>query len=205
MSDLKPVGEFGSVEWCEACGKAGAKMLQDANLPADTAWGFTENYLYPPERMLEGGREISAFYFMVKDGVCSGGDGAPEDCLALDGFHIKAGWGSICSQSRAIYDSSKQRGADEAPFFEALLHDALSDKPHVSDVRNYGFAGAITLDPYPDEPLRRPFEVAMKMWEKGFLVRYGGDTIQLAPMFVMERPEMESLVGALADSLQELA
>ena len=45
MSDLKPVGEFGSVEWCEACGKAGAKMLQDANLPADTAWGFTENYL----------------------------------------------------------------------------------------------------------------------------------------------------------------
>jgi adenosylmethionine-8-amino-7-oxononanoate aminotransferase len=60
-----------------------------------------------------------------------------------------------------------QRVADEAPFFEALLHDALSDKPHVSDVRNYGFAGAITLEPYPGEPLRRPFEVAMKMWEKG--------------------------------------
>ncbi|MDG1065705.1 MAG: aspartate aminotransferase family protein [Luminiphilus sp.] len=98
-----------------------------------------------------------------------------------------------------------QRVADEAPFFEALLHDALSDKPHVSDARNYGFAGAITLEPYPGEPLRRPFEVAMKMWEKGFLVRYGGDTIQLAPMFVMERPEMESLVSALADSLQELA
>ena len=97
-----------------------------------------------------------------------------------------------------------QRVAKEAPFFEALLHDALADKPYVSDVRNYGFAGAITLDPYPGEPLRRPFEVAMKMWEKGFLVRYGGDTIQLAPMFVMERPEMESLIGALADSLREL-
>lgn len=121
MSDLKPVGEFGSVEWCEACGKAGAKMLQDANLPADTAWGFTENYLYPPERMLGGGREISAFYFMVKDGVCSGGDGAPEECLALDGFHIKAVWGSICSQSRAIYDSSKQRGADEGVMYKDIM------------------------------------------------------------------------------------
>ncbi|MDG0991542.1 MAG: aspartate aminotransferase family protein [Luminiphilus sp.] len=98
-----------------------------------------------------------------------------------------------------------QRVAKEAPFFEALLHDALADKPHVADVRNYGFAGAITLDPYPGEPMRRPFEVAMKMWEKGFLVRYGGDTIQLAPMFVMEHREMESLVGALADSLKELA
>ncbi|WP_435219836.1 aspartate aminotransferase family protein [Luminiphilus sp. nBUS_07] len=98
-----------------------------------------------------------------------------------------------------------QRVAKEAPFFEGLLHDALAEKLHVADVRNYGFAGAITLDPYPGEPMRRPFEVAMKMWEKGFLVRYGGDTIQLAPMFVMERREMESLVGALADSLTELA
>ena len=85
MPEYEPVGEFGSAEWCEACGKAGAKMLQDANLPADTAWGFSETYLYPPERMLTDGREISAFHFMVKDGACSGGDGAPEECLALDG------------------------------------------------------------------------------------------------------------------------
>ena len=45
MPEYEPVGEFGSAEWCEACGKAGAKMLQDANLPADTAWGFSETYL----------------------------------------------------------------------------------------------------------------------------------------------------------------
>ena len=123
MSDLEPVGEFGSAEWCEACGKAGAKMLQDANLPADTAWGFSEKYLYPPERMLTGGREISAFHFMVKDGKCSGGDGVPEECLALDGFHIAAVWGSICNQSRAIYDSEgqKQRGADEGVMYKDIM------------------------------------------------------------------------------------
>jgi len=57
----------------------------------------------------------------VKDGVCSGGDGAPEECLALDGFHIKAVWGSICSQSRAIYDSSKQRGADEGVMYKDIM------------------------------------------------------------------------------------
>ena len=93
----------------------------------------------------------------------------------------------------------------EAPFWEALLHDALAEKPHVADVRNYGFAGALTLEAYPGEPLRRPFEVAMRMWERGFLVRYGGDTIQLAPHFVMEREQMTSLVEALAESLDELA
>ena len=61
-----------------------------------------------------------------------------------------------------------ERVAAEAPYFEGLLHDHLADKPHVLDVRNYGFAGALTLEAYPDEPLRRPFEVAMRLWEKGF-------------------------------------
>jgi len=104
-----------------------------------------------------------------------------------------------------VAEELPQRVAREAPYFEALLHDGLADKPHVTDVRNYGFAGAITLAAYPGEPLKRPFEVAMKMWEKGFLVRYGGDTIQLAPHFVMQRSEMESLISALADTLTELA
>jgi len=36
-------------------------------------------------------------------------------------------------------------------------------------------------------------------------VRYGGDTIQLAPHFVMEREQMTSLVQALADCLSENA
>jgi beta-alanine--pyruvate transaminase len=135
--------------------------------------------------------------------------GGPDYALEFAHGYTYSAHPVACAAGLAALDvltreALPQRVAKEAPFFEALLHDALADKPYVSDVRNYGFAGAITLDPYPGEPLRRPFEVAMKMWEKGFLVRYGGDTIQLAPMFVMERPEMESLIGALADSLREV-
>jgi len=122
MSDSKPVGEFGSKEWCEACGKAGAKMLEEANLPPDTAWGFSEVYLFPPDRLLGDGREMSAYYFMVRDGKCSGGDGVAEGCTDLPGFHISAVWGAICNQSRSIYDSAgqKQRGADEAVMYKEI-------------------------------------------------------------------------------------
>jgi len=98
-----------------------------------------------------------------------------------------------------------QRVAEEAPYFESLLHDQLADKPFVTDVRNYGFAGAITLEAKGDEPLRRPFDVAMAMWERGVLVRYGGDTIQMAPHFVMERPQLEQLVGTLAECLEQVS
>ena len=103
-----------------------------------------------------------------------------------------------------VEEDLPQRVATEAPYFESLLHDQLSEKPFVTDVRNYGFAGAITLEAKGDEPLRRPFEVAMAMWERGVLVRYGGDTIQMAPHFVMQREQMDQLVGTLADCLETL-
>ena len=50
---------------------------------------------------------------------------------------------------------------------------------------------------------KRPYEVAMKCWDKGFYVRYGGDTIQLAPPFIMEKHQIDSLVQALGEALQE--
>ena len=43
----------------------------------------------------------------------------------------------------------------------------------------------------------------MKMWQKGFYVRYGGDCIQLGLPFVTERSEIDSLVQALSDTLRE--
>ena len=62
-----------------------------------------------------------------------------------------------------------------------------------------------TIDALPGEPARRPYEIAMKCFQKGFYVRYGGDTIQLAPPFVMEKSEIDSLINALGDALRETA
>lgn len=122
MLDIKPVGEFGSKAWCVACAEAGVKILEDANIPDSIEWGFTENYTHPPERLLPDGRELAAYYFMVKDGKVSGGDGAPEECLALPGFHIKIQWASICNQSNTKYgrEGQMKRSADEKVMFQAI-------------------------------------------------------------------------------------
>jgi beta-alanine--pyruvate transaminase len=45
----------------------------------------------------------------------------------------------------------------------------------------------------------------MNMWQKGFYVRYGGDTIQLGLPFVVSKEEITSLINALGDSLDENA
>ena len=45
----------------------------------------------------------------------------------------------------------------------------------------------------------------MKMWQKGFYVRYGGDTIQIAPPFAVSSAEIDALVNALGETLGEIA
>jgi beta-alanine--pyruvate transaminase len=97
-----------------------------------------------------------------------------------------------------------QRVAELAPYFEQQLH-GLKGAPYVADIRNYGFAGALTLEAYPGEPARRPYELGMRLWEKGFYVRYGGDTLQMGLPFITEKAEIDSLVQALADVLKDNA
>jgi beta-alanine--pyruvate transaminase len=81
----------------------------------------------------------------------------------------------------------------------------LKGAKHVVDIRNYGLAAGLTLEAVPGEPAKRPFEVAMKCLAKGFYVRYGGDTIQLAPPFFVDKAEIDRLMSALGDSLDATA
>ncbi len=91
-----------------------------------------------------------------------------------------------------------------APYFEQAVH-SLEGARNVSDIRNFGLAAGFTLTPKRGDPALRPYEVAMACWKKGFYVRYGGDTIQLAPPFITEKAEIDRLVNALGDALAESA
>lgn len=91
-----------------------------------------------------------------------------------------------------------------APYFENAVH-SLKGSKHVTDIRNYGLAAGFTIDAVPGEPLRRPYEIAMAMLQKGFYVRYGGDTIQLAPPFISTPAQIDSLVNALGETFNQTA
>jgi beta-alanine--pyruvate transaminase len=101
-------------------------------------------------------------------------------------------------------ESLVQRVAEMAPYFEQAVH-SLKGVRHVADIRNYGLAAGLSIEHLPGEPAKRPFEIAMKCWDKGFYVRYGADTIQLAPPFIVEKAEIDRLVSALGDALAETA
>lgn len=99
-------------------------------------------------------------------------------------------------------DEALQRVRELAPKFENAVH-SLRGVRHVTDVRNYGLASGISVSAVPGEPAKRPYEVAMAMYRKGFYVRYGGDTIQLAPPFTSSAAEIDTLLCALAEAFEE--
>ena len=101
-------------------------------------------------------------------------------------------------------DDMFARAAALAPHFEAAVH-SLKGAKHVTDIRNYGLAAGFTIAALPGEPARRPYDIAMACWKKGFYVRFGGDTIQLAPPFISEKAEIDRLINALGDALAETA
>jgi beta-alanine--pyruvate transaminase len=103
-----------------------------------------------------------------------------------------------------VADRAVEKVRELAPYFEAAVH-SLKGTRHVADIRNFGLAAGFTLEAAPGEPAKRPYEVAMKCFEKGFYVRYGGDTIQLAPPFNSERAEIDRLITALSESLSATA
>ena len=110
----------------------------------------------------------------------------------------------VASMDLLASDNALERVRELAPVLENAVH-GLKGVKHVADVRNFGLAAGITIDAMPGEPARRPFEIAMAMYKKGFYVRNGGDTIQLAPPFISTPAEIDRMVSALGDTLMAQA
>ena len=173
------------------------------------AFGVTPDIMNVAKQLTNGAVPMGAVIARSEIYQTFMAQGGPDYMLEFPHGYTYSAHPVACAAAVAALDILEGEGlparvAELAPYFEAALH-ALQGAPHVSDIRNYGFAGALQLQAYPGEPARRPFEVAMKMWDKGFYVRYGGDTIQLGLPFVIEKAEIDTLLGALGETLQELA
>jgi beta-alanine--pyruvate transaminase len=96
-----------------------------------------------------------------------------------------------------------QRAADIAPYWEDALH-ALKGLPHVIDIRNMGLIGAVELEPIAGAPTKRAFQAFLDAFERGLLIRTTGDIIALSPPLIIDKPQIDTLIGTLADVLKAL-
>jgi len=136
------------------------------------------------------------------------GAGGPEYMLEFAHGYTYSAHPVACAAGIAgldvlVRDNMIDRVKALIPHFENSVH-SLKGTRHIADIRNCGLAAGITLTSYPGEPARRPYEVAMKCWEKGFYVRFGGDYLSIAPPFISTPAEVDSLVNAIGDTLNAM-
>ncbi|WP_288388127.1 aspartate aminotransferase family protein [uncultured Cobetia sp.] len=131
-------------------------------------------------------------------------NGGPDYMMEIPHGYTYSGHPVACAAALAALDVLENdqlisRVRELSPVFEKKLHE-LKGTRYISDIRNYGLAGALQVEAYPGEPARRPYEIAMHCWKAGFYVRYGGDTIQLGLPFITEHYELDRLINALGDA-----
>ncbi len=97
-----------------------------------------------------------------------------------------------------------QRAAGLESYWADAIH-GLKGLPHVVDLRNIGLIGAVELEPRPGEPTRRAYEVFVKCFEAGLLVRTTGDIIALSPPLIVERADIDRMVETIAAVLKTVA
>ena len=90
-----------------------------------------------------------------------------------------------------------------APVWENAIHD-LRGLPNVIDIRNLGLMGAVEVAPRDGAPTARAFEIYLKCYEKGLLVRQTGDIIAMSPPLIVSEEQIGEVVNILGDAIREV-
>jgi beta-alanine--pyruvate transaminase len=95
------------------------------------------------------------------------------------------------------------RAQELSSYWADALH-SLKGLPHVIDLRNLGLIGAIELQPIAGKPGARGFDMFLRAFESGLLVRVTGDIIALSPPLIIGQSHIDEIFGKLAEILRAL-
>lgn len=93
--------------------------------------------------------------------------------------------------------------ASNQQYFEDAIH-SLKGLPYLSDIRNIGYAGGLTIEQRDGAPGLRAYDVFLKTYEHGVSVRPNGDTIAIAPILTSEPSDLDPIFDALSKALKEV-
>lgn len=145
---------------------------------------------------------------LVKEAVYQALMNGPENLIELfhgytySGHPVAAAAGLATMQ---IYQEERSfaQVRDIEGTFETLLHE-LKAEPHVIDIRNIGLMGGVELAPRTGSPGARGFEVFMRCFNDGVVIRNSGDIIQLSPFFGSTDDELIRIIDTIRRALRAL-
>ena len=135
--------------------------------------------------------------------------GGPEETIELFHGYTYSGHPTACAAGLATLDIYEKqglltRGAAISGTWEDRMH-SLKDAKHVKDIRTIGVIAGIELESRENAPGQRAYEVFVKCFEAGLLIRVTGDIIALSPPLIVEEEMIDQMVATLFQVLGETA
>ncbi|HTH73173.1 MAG TPA: aspartate aminotransferase family protein [Trinickia sp.] len=101
-------------------------------------------------------------------------------------------------------DGLFERAKQLSGTFESAVHE-LRGSPHVKDVRNLGLVAGVELESRPGAAGARAYEVFLRCFEAGVLVRYTGDILAFSPPLIIDEQQIGQIFSTVRDALRQVA
>jgi len=129
----------------------------------------------------------------------------PEGIEIFHGYTY-SGHPLACAAGLGTLDTYEEEGlltraATLEKQFEDRVH-ALRSSPHVLDIRNCGLMAAVELESRPGAAGKRAYEVFLKAFEAGVLVRYTGDVLAFSPPLIAEKDQIDRIFSTVEAALK---
>ena len=141
----------------------------------------------------------------VHDAFMTGPEGAME---LLHGYtysgHPLAAAAGIATLEVYREERLFERASDLAPLWEDTMH-SLKGLPNVIDIRNLGLVAGIELASIPGKVGARAYDVFVRAFKKGLLIRTTADIIALSPPLIIEKEQIAEIATKLSEAIKEAA
>jgi beta-alanine--pyruvate transaminase len=205
----------------EICDKHGILLIFDEVITGFGRMGtpFAADYYGVIPDMLNFAKCVTNGVFPLGGVICRDGlyealmganAKSPEHAIELFHGYTYSGHPVACAAAIATLDLMREenlfaRAGEMGKLLGDAMHSALKGLPHVVSVRCLGLAGAVELTGLPGLAGKRAYDVYLDCFHHGVLVRPAGENLVLAPPYVVERAQIEQMVGTLADAIKRQA
>jgi beta-alanine--pyruvate transaminase len=210
---LPPVGYLQKLR--EICDRHGILLIFDEVITgfgrlgepfAADYFGVTPDIITTAKGLTNGSVPMGAVF--VRNEIFDAFMSGPEHVIELFHGYTYSGHPVACAAGLAVMDIYAEEGlltraAEMAPYWEDAVH-SMHGLPNVIDARNLGLVGGIELASREGAPGARAFDVHVKCFERGVMVRFTGDIIALSPPLIIEKQHIDELFGVLGDVLKEV-
>ena len=144
------------------------------------------------------------------DAMMSSHANSPEHAVEFMHGYTYSGHPVACAAAVATLNLYKQenlfaRAREMGKVLGDAMHSLLKGLPNVIGIRTLGNAGAVELSSIAGLPGKRAYDIFMTCFHNGIMVRPAGETLVLAPPYIVEKSHIDQLVSTLADAIKKHA